>query len=1116
MSDQEIKKLRLRGKISSDGIYWKESSRKADSLGNFDIKVTLIKRGKKDYLVRFDPLPNTYAYRTCGIGYSFAPDPSDIKWKTTDDFISNFISYFNKKTSLSSNFDISSNPCGHTDFTKYYAGLTQSGLPAFYEIVQDPYDPDVVPSYPDGYFDIWNKWADSVVASVSIGTSGTSGTSGSSGTGGSGGTGSSASTAGTSGTRGTGGTGGTGGSASGTASVDPKTINTTLKLKKKSGPGELMGQSENTVYLGECLFKELQFDQPGEYVIEVIPGDDAIEKTEFKITVLGDPLPSSVEKPAGPSASEGTRPIIAQIDPPTLRLKPIMYNLPDNPDQESLEIASAIGKTPFLWFNSYNPKENGFQIEERSILTLSLYHEGMTPCSSVTFTDSKGKFNKDAFPLDDTTYEIFLNSNSENLKSIHLRFKLSNFKENKDKSYTISGTIDLKDYYKIKFKSYTGTSFEVLREISKELELGFNSNIMNTDDSMRWTNVGKKYRDLMSGIMKHSYINDKSFMLGYIDFYYCFNFVDLEKEWGRNIGSDVGIDSSGLRTLVNPKEEEKLVKLVLSTDHSDKGTMNFISEYSIKNNSTAKSIENGHFTITKYYDTASKSFLIFNVDSQTSTDDSKLILKGKPEDGKDIVENFRTSFGGKFDLLNVHKNYLYAKTQNEINITNLTKISCEFIINSLNFNLYMYQKVQIIFSNQAQTITDPSLTQQRLTGDWMIIDIKYTWVQNKITQKIIAVRKELEKLPEEKDQVTKTDPETKGESKNETVEELPPNSIYEPGEIYRLKDKDGNEYTILIESLLSNGNEIQGYIADIPKIVPEPPVSETPVVEAATSTTGDSGTEPTDSKTIATEAALTPDQQLDLIVKRVTTSYATDKKDPVDGRVVTVSYNSLNNYINFYNSGKFTNYKLDGTELSKGNFYNAGRKLVVSSGLNKGETFETEKIWDTLKLLTTLKTKEGSLYFIVGDSIAAGLSSRAGLGTNRSFAYGIKSKDIHGITQVGASPKTVLGFLAEIGNAELHGKKILLSCGYTNDPSQKAQIEAQLKQLKACGATVLLVGATNKPPKGKNLEYANFKLKELADKYGATFLGEFEPAADGLHPKSYASYYDNNVKKYTK
>ena len=61
----------------------------------------------------------------------------------------------------------------------------------------------------------------------------------------------------------------------------------------------------------------------------------------------------------------------------------------------------------------------------------------MTPCSSVTFTDSKGKFNKDAFPLDDTTYEIFLNSNSENLKSIHLRFKLSNFNENKDKSYTI-------------------------------------------------------------------------------------------------------------------------------------------------------------------------------------------------------------------------------------------------------------------------------------------------------------------------------------------------------------------------------------------------------------------------------------------------------------------------------------------------------------------------------------------------------------------------------------------------------------------------------------------------------------------------------------------------------
>jgi hypothetical protein len=37
------------------------------------------------------------------------------------------------------------------------------------------------------------------------------------------------------------------------------------------------------------------------------------------------------------------------------------------------------------------------------------------------------------------------------------------------------GTLDIKDFYKISFKSYRGTSFEALKKMSTEL--GFNSNI---------------------------------------------------------------------------------------------------------------------------------------------------------------------------------------------------------------------------------------------------------------------------------------------------------------------------------------------------------------------------------------------------------------------------------------------------------------------------------------------------------------------------------------------------------------------------------------------------------------------------------------------------------------
>jgi putative chitinase len=519
-------------------------------------------------------------------------------------------------------------------------------------------------------------------------------------------------------------------------------VDTKITLIKKSGPGVLIGLVEQVSKNGYVDFSGLQFELPGEYVISVISDSNTIENTEITITVLpqDDIIPQDDKATTEQKPIEGTRPIIAQIDKPSVKLSPIEF---DGTDQKhDNEVAVGLGFTPFFWYN-------GYQVSDRDISSLNLYYDGILPKVSIIFIDSVGFMKKDGFPLDDAKFELFLNSGSKNLKSIHLKFKLENFQENKGKSYTIIGTLDLKDFYKIAFKSYRGTSFEVLRKISGELELGFNSNITNTVDSMNWVNNGKLSKDFFLNIINHSYISDTSYVLGYIDFYYCFNYVDIEKEWLRDISNDVGLNSTGINHLNNESDKDKIEQLILTNDKSMNTSPFYFSGYKLNNNSTQISLTKGYFTRSKVYDSISKQFLIFDVNSQTSDGSKTHILKGATNDTKDIIENYRTNYSGKMDTENVYKNYYYSETQNKVNLDNLVRISVDITLPNPNFNLYKFMKIQLVFVNPMSSPSNDEVVQSRLTGEWLIVDIGYVWTKGKLTQTLNLVRKEIGKTTEE-------------------------------------------------------------------------------------------------------------------------------------------------------------------------------------------------------------------------------------------------------------------------------------------------------------------------------------------------------------------------------
>lgn len=591
-------------------------------------------------------------------------------------------------------------------------------------------------------------------------------------------------------------------------------VNSLITLKVKSGPGDIIGETELPLVNNGVDFSKVQFNQPGEYVISVIPSNDLeLEATEFTINILPEPEvipqePKDEQEPELPI--DGNRPIIEQILQPNVNLEPIVLNELDGDSRYNQRLATSIGFTPLVWYN-------GTEIQSSDISSLYLYYDNLIPKCKLVAYDTMGLFTApDTMPLNDSKFEIFISSSNRNLKSIHLKFKIEFNKENKNGTNTITGILDLEDFYKIKYDSIRGTSFEVLKEISKRLNLGFNSNISNTKDSMNWVRMGVKYVDYINDIIKHSYISDDSFMMGYIDYYWCFNYVDLEKEWKRDISNDVGINSRSVASL--DSDDGFVVPMWLTNDRGLANSDFYIKSYKLVNNSTYLSTNNGTFTKTQVYNRNSKEHLLFNIDSLTSQNDKLIILKGAPEDKRELETNYISSWDGKIDTDNVHVNYKYAIQQNNRNLANLVNIKIELKLPNVNFNLFVYQKINIKFFNQKVSPSNTNEVNERLSGDWMIIDISFTWSSGVLSQNVVAVRKELGKLKSEIDnQIIPVDLLDNSELNEnpfdgENLENEDPSSKYSIGDVYNFIDDNGISYEVTITEILANGTDIVGTV----------------------------------------------------------------------------------------------------------------------------------------------------------------------------------------------------------------------------------------------------------------------------------------------------------------
>lgn len=605
--------------------------------------------------------------------------------------------------------------------------------------------------------------------------------------------------------------------------VKPDDVTGQIWLEKVSGPGDIIGDGKEIIdSLGSqrgVKFQDLQFTEPGDYVIRVVSDSPNLTPTQFNITVLPEPVIIPQEKVVEEEPEEvvlGARPMITQIFPPTLKLRPITVKYEEENGTDTIVTADGMGMFPTVYYN-------GVPIHHGDILSFRLYHDGIIPKCKVSFIDSINLIKDSGIPKDQMTFDVFINSKAMSLKSIHLNFKLEKHRESMSGGkYVFHGTLNIPSENEKNFKlyeqqspTYDDTSYYAIIKICKDLGLGFNSNISDTQDDMKWVFNGDKGYQVIEHLVNRSYISDTSFMGAYIDYYYCMNYVDVEKECKRDNSSDSGIETGGVGT--TNTSSEKVQMLLHNEVGINKSSFYFVSEPKIKHNNTSKNLIKGVRTKVKFYDNKTKKFEVYDIEGTTGDGTETEVLKGAPNDKKGFWSNTTTRFLGKQDTENVHKNYLYAEELNRRNLDELGNIEMVVKLPTINLNYYIYQNAKVILVNPRTSPTNRSTTRYEYTGNWTISSIEFKMTKEggmkTFYQEMKLIRKELGMQPKDKMErlETKTGTEENVPNSVNPIENFP-NAAFQPSEVYRFRQDNGAEWIVSIIYPNSDGETMEVYM----------------------------------------------------------------------------------------------------------------------------------------------------------------------------------------------------------------------------------------------------------------------------------------------------------------
>lgn len=438
----------------------------------------------------------------------------------------------------------------------------------------------------------------------------------------------------------------------------------------------------------------------------------------------------------------------------------------DSPDmdlRDSDEKRFGYGK-PVIFINGY--------FLENYLLDFNLDLNQILPTISFKFYTGNSSFININYPKDGDIASIYIRANVPGYKPIRMDFNilsvdsnLSTTSEGDMITFLILGECRIPGFYTEVCRAYRNkTSYQTLLQVSQELNLGFATNDPNMEDQMTWICPNISYYNFIKEVTVSSYKNDRSFYAAWVDLYYNLNFVNINNQLE---AEDIVQMVKAVPGSATGKADDALfpgiellpadIPLLVTNQPQLFGYPFFIKAYTLLSEAGNKTNNMGYIQEVQLYNENSQyenspteKYVRYTVEPTTTENiqENMVLQRGRPSE-KEYLKEVRKKwmgilFSGKEGQ--VHPNYLQARVQNPLNLSDVTKFTLQVETGAYYPGFYRGQAIPVAIyvtdSGPRMDNTGKSNNQQAqgqrgivkdefLSGQYVLMGFSICWSRSK-------------------------------------------------------------------------------------------------------------------------------------------------------------------------------------------------------------------------------------------------------------------------------------------------------------------------------------------------------------------------------------------------
>ena len=417
--------------------------------------------------------------------------------------------------------------------------------------------------------------------------------------------------------------------------------------------------------------------------------------------------------------------IIQVLEPKITPPRIDVLDLESPGSDKNIRIADRSGYATQLGKNYPLIMIGGAKIEAHQIMLMEAYYDEVIPAIHIVITDQIGTFTSIGYPKTNPLVTVYVASGHPKLKSFSQTYIITNISSiplgKSSIQYDITGELYIPNFNLNFVKSYQSmSSYDALRKIAEELQLGYSTNEDSTNDSMTWINPNLNYLSFIQNIVDHAYKNEASYFDWFIDRYYSLNFINVEKQFKSfDKTEDIPktypsyspdyVDSSLSYDADKPSDIEAQISLILS----NADTRSYLSDLRILDYGMVG--DNGQILKT---DGFRKKVILYKHGEDSpvkywfSEPISQIPNNSEVEYQKPELSDFITNSITKWigvDYNNSHNHYKFAILLNDHNRIESEKNMLKVTLPGLNHNILRGSRILVqIYATRTKTSFDKS------------------------------------------------------------------------------------------------------------------------------------------------------------------------------------------------------------------------------------------------------------------------------------------------------------------------------------------------------------------------------------------------------------------------